>query len=123
MDGDAKTPMMSRVTPRLCPLLVGRDDLLDLADRRLADAAEGRGHFLLLAGEAGIGKSRLIAAMGRKASALGFMFAEGDLAPQDRIVPGALIQDLVRNILKIQAFARLGDDFLSLPGVDAARTD
>ena len=106
---------MSRLTPLLCPLLVGRDDLLDLTDRRLADAAEGRGQFLLLAGEAGVGKSRLMWALEQKASALGFMFAGGYLAPQDRIVPGALIQDLVRNMLKVRAFPRLGDDFLSLP--------
>jgi len=115
VDVRAYTQAVSRITPLLSPLLIGRDDLLDLADRRLADAAEGRGHFLLLAGEAGIGKSRLIAALGRKAQALGFMFAEGDLAPQDRIVPGALVQDLVRNMLKIRAFDRLDDDFVSVP--------
>ena len=58
---------MSRIAPLLCPLLVGRDDLLDLADRRIADAAAGRGQFLLLAGEAGIGKTRLLGALWRKA--------------------------------------------------------
>ena len=58
---------MSRVTPLLCPLLIGRDDLLDLADRRLGDAIEGRGQMLLLAGEAGIGKSRLLESVIRKA--------------------------------------------------------
>ncbi len=106
---------MSRVTPLLCPLLVGRDDLLDLADRRLADALEGRGHFLLLAGEAGIGKTRFLGAVERKASARGFGIAEGAVAPQDRIVPGALILDLARTMLRIPAFAQLGHDLLSLP--------
>ena len=100
---------MSRVTPLLCSLLVGRDDLLEHADRRLADAARGRGGILLLAGEAGIGKSRLVAALGRKATNLGFLFAEGGLAPQDRIVPGALIADLARNMPNVRAFPRLGD--------------
>jgi len=96
---------MSRVTPLLCPLLVGRDDLLDLADRRLADAQAGRGQFLLLAGEAGIGKTRLLGAVLRKASALGFRVARGDVAPQDRIVPGAMVQDLVRTMERTPAFA------------------
>ncbi|MGI8830429.1 MAG: helix-turn-helix transcriptional regulator [Candidatus Limnocylindria bacterium] len=106
---------MSSVTPLLCPLLVGRDDLLDLADRRLADALEGRGHFLLLAGEAGIGKTRFLGAVRRKASALGLQIARGDLAPQDRIVPGALILDLVRTMLRVPAFAQLGEGLLDLP--------
>src|SRR5215204_5327060 len=105
---------MSRVTPLLCPLLVGRDDLLDLADRRLADAAEGRGQFLLLAGEAGIGKTRFLGAVARKADARGLEVAYGTLAPQDRIVPGALILDLARTMLRIPAFAQLGHDLLSL---------
>ena len=105
---------MSRVTPLLCPLLVGRDDLLDLADRRLADAAEGRGQFLLLAGEAGIGKSRFLRAVGRKAAARGFAVAEGALAPQDRIVPGALVLDLARTMQGTPAFAELGHDLLGL---------
>src|SRR5687768_7423797 len=36
----------------ISPLLVGRDDLLELAARRLDEAAEGRGQLLLIAGEA-----------------------------------------------------------------------
>ena len=46
---------MQRVGSVQCPLLVGRDDLLQLVDRRLGEAASGRGHLLMLAGEAGIG--------------------------------------------------------------------
>ena len=105
---------MSRVTPLLCPLLVGRDDLLDLADRRLGDALEGRGHFLLLAGEAGVGKTRFMGAVGRKASTRGFEIAEGAVAPHDRTVPAALIFDLARTMLRIPAFAQLGHDLLSM---------
>ena len=106
---------MSRVTPLLCPLLVGRDDLLDLADRRLADAAEGRGHFLLLAGEAGIGKTRLLGAVLRKASAHKFEIADGGVAPQDRTVPASLMLDLARTMLRIPAYIQLGHDLLALP--------
>jgi DNA-binding CsgD family transcriptional regulator len=106
---------MSRVTPLLCPLLVGRDDLLDLADRRLVDAAEGRGQFLLLAGEAGVGKTRFLGAVRRKASTRGFGIATGAVSPQDRIVPAAMILDLARSMLRIPAFAGLGQDLLSMP--------
>jgi chromosomal replication initiation ATPase DnaA len=65
-----------------CPLLVGRDDLLELADRRLEEAIAGRGQFLLLAGEAGIGKTRLLAAIQSKAEARGFAAVAGAVAPR-----------------------------------------
>ena len=74
---------MSTVGPLLSPLLVGRDDLLQLAQRRIAEAAAGRGHLLLLAGEAGVGKTRLLRSILRMADAAGFRSAKGDLAPQD----------------------------------------
>ncbi len=115
MDGGAYTRRMSRVTPLLCPLLVGRDDLLDLADRRLADAAESRGHFLLLAGEAGIGKTRLMGAIKRKALAQGFETADGAVAPQDRTVPASLMLDLARTMARVPTYAQLGQDLLVMP--------
>lgn len=58
--------------PRLSRILVGRDDLLELADRMLAEARVGDGHLLLLAGEAGIGKTRLLGVIERRAAAMGF---------------------------------------------------
>jgi DNA-binding CsgD family transcriptional regulator/tetratricopeptide (TPR) repeat protein len=107
---------MSHVGPLVCPILVGRDDLLDLADRRIADAAAGRGQFLLLAGEAGVGKTRLLDAIRRKATQAGFMAADGALAPQDRFVPLSLILDLARTLRRIPAFGTLGDDLLAMRG-------
>jgi DNA-binding CsgD family transcriptional regulator/tetratricopeptide (TPR) repeat protein len=102
-----------------CPLLVGRDDLLVLADRHLDDVTAGRGRFLLLAGEAGIGKTRLLAAIRRKAEARGFSAAEGALAPQDRDVPAASILDLARSMTRLPPFADLGRELLDL--CDATR--
>jgi predicted ATPase len=106
---------VSRIAPLLCPLLVGRDDLLDLVDRRIGDAAAGRGHLLLLAGEAGIGKTRLLGALSRKAEAAGLDSAVGALAPQDRHVPGSLVLDMARTMLRIPRFANLGRDLLAMP--------
>ena len=97
-----------------CPLLIGRDDLLALADRRLDDVAAGRGQFLLLAGEAGIGKTRLVAAIRRKAEARGFSAVEGAVAPQDRDVPAASILDLARSMTRLAPFADLGRELLDL---------
>jgi len=104
-----------------CPLLVGRDDLLVLADRRLDDVTAGRGQFLLLAGEAGIGKTRLLAAIRRKAEARGFSSVEGAVAPQDRDVPAASILDLARTMTRQPLFADLGRELLDL--IDATRVD
>ena len=49
-------------TAALTPL-VGRDDELDLLLRRWRQAKEGEGQVVLISGEPGIGKSRLIAAL------------------------------------------------------------
>ena len=97
-----------------CPLLIGRDDLLELADRRLDDVAAGRGQFLLIAGEAGIGKTRLLGAIRRKAEARGFTAVQGAVAPQDRDVPAASILDLARSMTRLAPFADLGRELLDL---------
>jgi chromosomal replication initiation ATPase DnaA len=48
--------------------LYGRDDLLSLGGRRLAAARNRTGGLLFLAGEAGIGKSRLLRAIEERAA-------------------------------------------------------
>jgi len=97
-----------------CPLLIGRDDLLDLTDRRLDDVLAGRGQFLLLAGQAGIGKTRLLGAIRRKAESRGFAAVEGAVAPQDHDVPASSILDLARSMVRLPAFAGLGTALLEL---------
>jgi hypothetical protein len=53
------------------PVLVGRDTYLTLVEARLAGAAAGAGQLLFVAGEAGIGKTRLLgSAAGLRAQAL-----------------------------------------------------
>ena len=51
-DGDAiDFQRMTEPKRTVSPLLVGRDDLLDLVDRRLDEVVGGRGQFLLITGE------------------------------------------------------------------------
>lgn len=50
---------------RVSSALVGRDDELELCSRRWARAKDGYGQFVYLHGEAGIGKSRLVAELRR----------------------------------------------------------
>lgn len=97
------------------PLLVGRDDLLALAERRITEAKAGRGGLLLFAGEAGIGKTRLLRVTVRQAVAAGFRFAKGDIAPQDSLVPLASIRDLAR-AMEATAFGDLGPRLLEAQG-------
>ncbi|HKF85412.1 MAG TPA: AAA family ATPase [Candidatus Limnocylindrales bacterium] len=104
------------------PLLVGRDELLQLAERRIQEVAAGRGHLLLVAGEAGVGKTRLLGAIRRRAVADGFRDSAGDLAPYDRQVPLASILDLARTMTQVDAFGSLGRELLVLQrgqGADA----
>jgi DNA-binding CsgD family transcriptional regulator len=105
---------MSQVRPLLSPLLVGRDELLGLAERRIAEVGRGRGQLLMLAGEAGIGKTRLLQAALRRAAAEGFRVAKGDLSPHDRQVPLASISDLARTMRGVAAFDDLGSRLLAL---------
>jgi DNA-binding CsgD family transcriptional regulator len=105
---------MHQVRPLLSPLLVGRDDLLALAERRLDEAVGRRGNLLMLAGEAGIGKTRLMYAVLRKAENAGFRIAKGDLGPHDRQVPLASVLDLARSLRADRSFGTLGAEMAGL---------
>jgi DNA-binding CsgD family transcriptional regulator len=110
---------MNMVGPLVCPILVGRDDLLALAERRLAQAMGGRGHVLFLAGEAGIGKTRLLGSIERRAAALGFRVARGGTYPGDLEVPGAVFLELARVMQRTPALAEVGEKVSSrLAGAD-----
>jgi predicted ATPase len=75
--------------PVVCPVLVGRSgDLAAL--RTLADLAKrGQGQVALMSGEAGIGKSRLIAEGKTYALAQGFKLLQGNCFPGDTSCPYA----------------------------------
>src|SRR5260221_1688819 len=97
------------------PLVVGRDATLGLVKRHIDDARSGRGSLLLFAGEAGIGKTRLIRASVRQAATLGFGRSKGDLAPQDLLVPLGSIADLARSMDRAE-FGDLAADLLAMKG-------
>jgi MoxR-like ATPase len=85
---------MTRVGSVLCPVIVGRDDVLELFDRLIADVRAGHGRTVFLAGAAGLGKTRIISAVARKAEAVGLRVDGGAVAPQDRQVPLASIREM-----------------------------
>jgi DNA-binding SARP family transcriptional activator/RecA/RadA recombinase len=87
--GDASPALSAQVTPRpqaAADELVGREDQLAALDEILADGRGGRGRVVLVAGEPGIGKTRLAEEAARRAAAAGMGVAwgrchEGDGAP------------------------------------------
>jgi len=107
---------MTQTGSLLSPVIVGRDDLLALAKRRIDEVHAGVGHFLLASGEAGIGKTRLIGEIIQLAAARGFRVARGEVAPQDRDVMAASFLDLGRAIRRDPSFGSTGGDLLEIIG-------
>jgi DNA-binding CsgD family transcriptional regulator/tetratricopeptide (TPR) repeat protein len=81
------------------PVMVGRDAFLALVERRLAGAAEGSGQLLFIAGEAGIGKSRLLGAIARQAGASGFAVLRAAAFPGDVQSSAGLLLDLASDLV------------------------
>jgi DNA-binding CsgD family transcriptional regulator len=105
---------MSTIGSLVSPVIVGRDDLVALAERRIEEVSRGRGQCLLVSGEAGIGKTRLLDAIVALAAGRGFRVAKGELAPQDRDVLAASFLDLGRAMRRDAAFGSIGREMLEI---------
>src|SRR5262245_32325580 len=82
--------------PILCPIMVGRASNLDLLKQRLDQAQSGHGQIFLLAGEAGIGKSRLVAETKAWGQQNGLVILQGNCFEPDRVLPYGPVLDLLR---------------------------
>ena len=91
---------MARLASRSCPIIIGRDDELTTGTRLLTEATNAQGQFVLISGEAGIGKSRLARAIGDVAVATGFQRLVGVCQEQDRAFPFAPLRDALRQQLR-----------------------
>jgi DNA-binding CsgD family transcriptional regulator len=79
------------------PALRGRQAELAVLRSALAESARGRGAVVLLEGEAGLGKTRLLATAAELGRTAGFTVAAGGAAPGERTLHMALItQALLR---------------------------
>lgn len=93
--------------PIISPVLIGRALQLEALDRLIAQAASGHGQTALIAGEAGIGKSRrLVAAASEhfrarqaQAGQPAGPILQGHCFEPDRVLPHTPLLDLLRAFL------------------------
>jgi tetratricopeptide (TPR) repeat protein len=83
--------------PIICPIVIGRTAELTALHLLLERAKCGKGQVVLLSGEAGIGKSRLVAEAKTDATAQGFLLLQGQCFPTDRSCPYAPLLEVLRS--------------------------
>jgi DNA-binding CsgD family transcriptional regulator len=86
-------------TSVVCPVLIGRTEALASFARVFAQVTSGQGQAVLVSGEAGIGKSRLVAEARARAGPEQVCFLQGSCCEQDRALPFAPLVDLLRSLL------------------------
>jgi len=92
----------------VCPLLVGRTDEMAVFHQLLDEAKSGKGQVVLLCGEAGIGKSRLVAELKAEVLAQGFQSLQGNCFPTDHSCPYAPLLDMLHSVFLHTNTAQLG---------------
>src|SRR5688572_29278723 len=87
--------------PLVCPVLVGRERerALSLVRSRLRAAADGAGSVVLVAGETGVGKTRLVNAVREVAERHGVVPAAGGCLEPFATQPYAPVAELLRDLL------------------------
>jgi DNA-binding CsgD family transcriptional regulator len=97
--------------------LVGRVEELGSLDRALAELDRGRSAAILLVGEPGIGKTRLLAEFGARADAEGHLVLAGSASELERDLPFSLFVDA------LDEYIRGVDPSLLEPLEDDVRTE
>jgi len=85
--------------PIICPTLVGRAGPLATLQALVEQAKQGVGRVAAIGGDAGIGKSRLVAEVKTRAIGQGFLPLQGNCFPTDSAYPYAPLLDLLRSQL------------------------
>jgi DNA-binding CsgD family transcriptional regulator len=86
--------------PFVCPVLVGRDSARAEIDNLVAKVKDGgSGGLILISGEAGIGKSRLLLDTAQACAGLGWHVLRSACFEQDRNLPFSVLVELLDDIL------------------------
>jgi class 3 adenylate cyclase len=91
----------------LCPVLIRRDDELGVLEDALLAARRGESRFVVLAGEAGIGKTRLSRELAREARELGCAVLVGGASDAEVSLPYLPFVEAIGNYLDEQDLDRL----------------
>jgi tetratricopeptide (TPR) repeat protein len=94
-----------------CPVLIGRSTQLETLASLFEQARGGLGKTVLITGEAGIGKSRLVAEVKNRAAQPGVSILEGSCFEPDRVLPYAPLLDLLRNFCANHSNAEIDTTF------------
>ncbi|NTU77989.1 MAG: AAA family ATPase [Chloroflexales bacterium] len=96
---------MTAVAPYLavCPVMIGHSVEFDALRQLIDQMPTGRAQCVLLAGEAGVGKSRLASEANAYATERGFVILQGTCFPQDSACPYAPLIDILRAQLAVGA--------------------
>src|SRR5438445_4132926 len=101
----------------LCPTLVGRETELAALDALLAEALRGAGRTVLITGDAGIGKSRLLAAFIAHARSSGAQILHGQCIKAEARRPFGPFVDSLRGVTDVSPGPDPQTDALADPGV------
>ena len=83
--------------PVVCRVLIDRVDELATLYSLIDQAITGYGQIVLLSGEAGVGKSRLVAEVKTSAASKGFLLLQGNCFQTNASYPYAPLRDLLRS--------------------------
>jgi predicted ATPase/class 3 adenylate cyclase len=93
----------------LCPRLVGRDEQLFVLEDALLAAHRGESRFIAVGGEAGVGKTRLVTELAKRAQRLGWEVLFGACSEAELPLPYLPIVEALGNYLSLQDAERLGE--------------
>src|ERR1700687_3929461 len=83
----------------LCPALVGHEGDLTILEDALLDAHRGEGQMVILAGEAGLGKTRLASELQKRAAGGGTTGVRGGCSDADLPLPSLPFLEAIGNYL------------------------
>jgi DNA-binding CsgD family transcriptional regulator len=96
--------------PILCPSLIGRQQHIGALHHLLEQTLGGTGQVILIAGEAGIGKSRMVTEVKTSAASAGMRILQGIFFEPDRSLPYAALLDLFRRAFAASSSAEIARD-------------